>query len=359
MGDGHDRARVVVQEALEPGDRLGVEVVGRLVEQQHVGPLQQQPAQRHAAPLAAREVTHFGVARREAQRVHRDLELAVELPRVHRVDPVLQLRLLLEQRVHRVVVHRLGELRRDRLELGEQRARLGDALVHDVEHGLGLVELRLLRQEADAQPLVRPRDADELLVDAGHDLEQRALARAVVTEHADLRAGIERQRDPVEQDAVRRDDLAQVLHDEDELGQRRTPWRQRPAGAAGPRIITRPALRRAAAPRARAESSGPPSSGRESATRRNQRCRSYCSVKPMPPCTSVALRRISLADLRRDAPCTAPPGARPAPARGRTRARRTSASERAGSSAAAISASMCFTAWNEPITRPNCLRCAA
>ena len=53
--DRDDGARVVLEEPLEPRDRLGVEVVGRLVEQQQVGRLQQQPAERHAAPLAARQ----------------------------------------------------------------------------------------------------------------------------------------------------------------------------------------------------------------------------------------------------------------------------------------------------------------
>ena len=55
MGDGDDGALVVGEVALEPLDRLGVEVVGRLVEQQQVGLAQQQPAERDAAALAARE----------------------------------------------------------------------------------------------------------------------------------------------------------------------------------------------------------------------------------------------------------------------------------------------------------------
>ena len=54
--DRDDRAFVFLEEVLEPGDRLGVEMVGRLVEQQQVRRLQQQPAQRDAAPLAAREL---------------------------------------------------------------------------------------------------------------------------------------------------------------------------------------------------------------------------------------------------------------------------------------------------------------
>ena len=53
VGDRDDGARVLLEEALQPLDRLGVEVVGRLVEQEQVGVLEQQPAERHAALLAA------------------------------------------------------------------------------------------------------------------------------------------------------------------------------------------------------------------------------------------------------------------------------------------------------------------
>ena len=81
VGDGDDRARVLLQMPFEPGDRLGVEVVGGLVEQQQVGLLQQQPAEGDAAPLAAGEGGDVGVARRQAQRVHGDLELCGRAPR--------------------------------------------------------------------------------------------------------------------------------------------------------------------------------------------------------------------------------------------------------------------------------------
>ena len=55
VGHRDDRARVLLQGPLEPGDRLGVEVVGRLVEEEQVGPGQQQPAQRDPPALAARQ----------------------------------------------------------------------------------------------------------------------------------------------------------------------------------------------------------------------------------------------------------------------------------------------------------------
>ena len=53
--DGDDRALVPLEVLLEPADALGVEVVRRLVEDQDVRLLQQQPAQRDAAFLAAGE----------------------------------------------------------------------------------------------------------------------------------------------------------------------------------------------------------------------------------------------------------------------------------------------------------------
>ena len=81
VGDGHDRAVVVLQEALEPRHRLGVEVVGGLVEQQQVG--LRSAAGGTAPPGVARRPTGWptcGVARRQAQRVHGDLDGALEVP---------------------------------------------------------------------------------------------------------------------------------------------------------------------------------------------------------------------------------------------------------------------------------------
>jgi hypothetical protein len=45
VGDRHDGAVVVLQEPFEPVDALGVEVVGRLVEEQQVRAAEQEPAE--------------------------------------------------------------------------------------------------------------------------------------------------------------------------------------------------------------------------------------------------------------------------------------------------------------------------
>src|SRR5262249_48000562 len=50
VGDDQDRTGIVAQVALEPGHRLGVQVVGRLVEQEEIGLLQEEPAERDTPP---------------------------------------------------------------------------------------------------------------------------------------------------------------------------------------------------------------------------------------------------------------------------------------------------------------------
>ncbi len=105
---GDHGAGEFLQEPLEPRDGFRVEMVRGLVEQQHVGVRQQQPAQRHAAAFAAGQRLYVRIPRRQAQRVGRDVELALELPAAGRIDRVLQLALLLEQAIHLVVFERLA-----------------------------------------------------------------------------------------------------------------------------------------------------------------------------------------------------------------------------------------------------------
>ena len=128
VGDDQDRARIIAQMALQPIHALGVEMVGRLVEQQQLGLIEQQPAKRDAAAFAAGELGHVGVVRRAAQRIHRQVDLAVEVPQILGVDLVLQLGHLVGGLV-RVV-------RCEFVVAVEQRLLGGDAL-HDVlAHGL-------------------------------------------------------------------------------------------------------------------------------------------------------------------------------------------------------------------------------
>ena len=77
MGDGDHGARVALQELLQPVHRFSVQVVGRLVEQEHVGLGQQQLTQGNAPLFTAREQPDFGVPGRQAQGVGGDFELVL------------------------------------------------------------------------------------------------------------------------------------------------------------------------------------------------------------------------------------------------------------------------------------------
>ena len=183
-------------------------MVGRFVQQQQFRLVEQQAAQRDATAFTARELGDIGIVGRAAQRVHRLVDLAVEIPQALRLDLVLQLGHLVGGLV-RVVD---GQL----IVAVEDRLLLGDAL-HDVftnrERG---IELRLLLKIADAGALGDPGLAVIFLVETRHDLEQGRLARAVDAEHADLGVGVEAQMDVIEHLAGRIR-LGQTLHEIDEL----------------------------------------------------------------------------------------------------------------------------------------------
>ncbi len=187
MGDGDDSAFVALEMLFEPRDGLGVEMVGRLVEQEDVGLLQKEPTQRDAAPLAAGENFDEAITFGASQGVHGHLELGVDLPGIDGVELLVDLPLALEQFGHVVFRHFLAEPLVDLLVFLEEVHRLLHALLDDLANGHGIVELRLLFEEADGVAGLQRNLTFVVLVDAGEDAEEGALAGAVETEDADLR----------------------------------------------------------------------------------------------------------------------------------------------------------------------------
>ncbi len=191
MGDGDHGARVLLQEAFQPEHRLGVEVVGGLVEQQQIWSGEQQAAERHPSLLATRQSGDIGIVGRATQRIHRDLDVAFKAPRVGGRDLVFEAGLLFADLV--VVSVGVGPHGHDFVVAVDQRLHLGHA-VHDVAlHVFGRVELWLLGEVSHAEPGCEARIAREPIVEPSHDLQQARLAGAVRADDADFRSGIERQ----------------------------------------------------------------------------------------------------------------------------------------------------------------------
>ena len=161
-------------------------------------------------------VVDVGVARREPEGVHGDLEGPLEVPGAGGVDLVLQLGLLGQQLVE--VGVGLAHRRADLVEAVDQGLGLGDAVGDVAEHVLGRVELGLLGQEADGEAAGEAGLAGEAVVLAGHDLEQRRLSRAVGADDPDLGPGIEGEVDALQHLPVGRIEPPQVAHGVDVLG---------------------------------------------------------------------------------------------------------------------------------------------
>jgi len=157
-------------------------------------------------------VGHGRVARGASQRVHRLLELRVEIPGVGVVQLLLEGAHLLHELVGVVSGHELRDLVVAR-ELGRDVPR---ALLHVAEDVLLLVERGFLLQDADGGPGGGERVSVVRLVESRHDPEDAGLAGSVGPDHSDLGPGQEAQRDVVQYDLVAVG-LANLLHGVDEL----------------------------------------------------------------------------------------------------------------------------------------------
>ena len=89
VGDGNHRTFVLLQVLLQPVDRLSIQMVGRLIEQQHIRFLKQQTTQCHTTTLTTREVLHTPIAWRTIQCRHRTIKLRIHIPGISRIDDIL------------------------------------------------------------------------------------------------------------------------------------------------------------------------------------------------------------------------------------------------------------------------------
>src|SRR6202045_4479871 len=183
VGDDQDRAGISAQMSLKPVDRLRVEMVGRLVEEQKLRLFKKQLAERDAAALAAGKCSDRRIAGRTAERVHCLIDLRIEIPKALGLDLVLQ--------SGHFIGGLVGIVHRELIVAVEDRLFLGDALNHIAARIKTVVELWLLRQIADARAFGDETLAGKLLVDPGHDPQKRRFARPVNAEDADLGVGIE------------------------------------------------------------------------------------------------------------------------------------------------------------------------
>ena len=194
----HQRAAELFEIFLQPRDRFGVEVIGRLVQQQRIRIGQQQTAQRHASLFAARKRAHIRVARRQPQRVHGALDLVVQTPQIARINQILQPPQLVIDLFGFLRAHVFAQLAAQLVIAVQDGLRGRRAIRHVAGHVLRLVQLRLLRQIPHAN--ARRDDAFTviILVQPGNNFQQRRFARAVPANNTNFCAEEKGQRDVVQ-----------------------------------------------------------------------------------------------------------------------------------------------------------------
>ena len=144
-------------------------MVGWFIEQQQVRRFEKKSTQSDTTPLTTGELGYVGVGRRQTQRVHCDLECAVEVPGVGGIDLVLQLCLFFEQRIEVGIGFAHGGA--DFVVTGDHGHGLAHAFRDVFENVLAGVEVGLLLQKTNSEAGRKASFAGEAVIQAGHDLQ--------------------------------------------------------------------------------------------------------------------------------------------------------------------------------------------
>jgi hypothetical protein len=198
---GHeDRAGIGAQEGLEPEDRLEVEVVGRLVEEQDLGPGQEDAGKGHAHPPATRELADVALdlSGAKAEPGQDGLGARAELVAAQLLVAGLHLAVAGDDRVE--VLVGLGHAGLEGGQLDAQGGGLAGA-----GHGLGQHRAAarvagVLAEVADGEPAGPLDVAGVRRFLADDEPEQRGLAGAVGADQADLLTRVELERGVDEQE---------------------------------------------------------------------------------------------------------------------------------------------------------------
>ncbi len=165
-------ASISLQVLFQPMNRLGIKVVSRLVQQQNVRFLQQKPAQGHPTKLTTRQHRDRGVFRGASKRVHRQFQLGIQVPGIHRVETVLHLPLPFHQLVHFLVGHFLGKFGVDFIKLRQQVNDRLDTLLNDINDGFARVQLWFLFQIPNGKTRGNDRLPQEFFIHPCHYFQQ-------------------------------------------------------------------------------------------------------------------------------------------------------------------------------------------
>ena len=171
-------------------------MVGRLVEQEHIGLLEKKTTESHTTALTTGEIGDWPVAGRTTKRTHCTVELGIHIPCVGGINDILHLSLALHQFVHLVgiaIVFLKTEFLIDFLIFGKGFIDLLHSFLHILLDCLCLVEGRILRQIANGISRTPYHLALCGLLNTGNDFHQCRFSGTIKTYDTDFRTIEERE----------------------------------------------------------------------------------------------------------------------------------------------------------------------
>ena len=191
------------QKIFEPLYRLDVEVVGRLVEQQHVGALQQQLGQLDAHAPAPAELRGIAIeiVARETQANQGLLDFGLIVGRsderellVGVGDPLDKLLVVV-----RLVVGSFGQFGVHTLDARLQFKNVGKSLLGLLHHGAGVGQVHLLRQIPHGKVFRHVHPARGRRLQPGYDFQHGRFARPILPDQGDAITLVDDISDVIEQ----------------------------------------------------------------------------------------------------------------------------------------------------------------
>ena len=204
--DDHDRSRVGAQEALEPGDRGQVQVIGGLVQQKQVGACRQQLGQFQSHQPPARELAQGPVPQlpADSQPGQRGSKLCLGFESARVLEGGVQAVVAPEERLRQrcFAAAEAGDLGLGGADLGLQLAQRSQRQGRFFEHRARTQVINLLAQIPPPGVLAQPDPALVGFVELRQEAQQGRLAAAVAAHQADAIPVGDPQRDVLEQGSV-------------------------------------------------------------------------------------------------------------------------------------------------------------
>ena len=151
-------------------------MVGRFVQEQHVGARQKQTAQRHTTLFTPRKVTNHSVPRRQTQSIRSNFHLRFNI-RTGRSNNGFKTSLFSSQGIKVSIRFRVGVIYR--IELFLRLHHFAHTFFDRLTNRHIRIERWFLRQVTDVDPRHRDGFPFDIRIDTRHDLKEGRLTRAI------------------------------------------------------------------------------------------------------------------------------------------------------------------------------------